>query len=87
MDKVLTRKLMSELQGGMRLTRCRKCGSMKEVLEHAKLKIRSSNNTASEAVDRIELLLTQMEELQYERAECRFCYSVVASNILNAIIA
>jgi tetrahydromethanopterin S-methyltransferase subunit A len=83
-EKVQLNKIKSELQEGMGLEKCRKCGCMKQTLDN----LRSSfpldrTQGSSEVLKNIEDWLNQMEPIKYECLGCDYCYPAEAMNIFN----
>lgn len=77
-------KIQSELQEGIGLIKCRKCGCMKETLES--LMSSFSSLQTAEALDllkNIESWLTQMKPIKYACLGCEHCYPAVATNIFH----
>ncbi len=75
-------KIQSELQKGMSLQKCRKCGCMKETLENLLssiplLQAKGSSNL----LKNIEHWLKQIEPTKYACLGCEHCYPAVAMNI------
>ncbi len=68
------KKVQSEIQGGMKLSRCRKCGCMKGTLENLRaslplLKIKD----AKELLRNVNEWIDQLEPLEYPCLGCRYC--------------
>ena len=88
MDVVTNRNALerteSELQKGMRLDKCRKCGCMRGALESL-----ASALSEIQSVDlpnlseSIGLWLNQMEPTEYDCLGCDYCFSAVATNVFN----
>ncbi len=77
------KKVHSEIQRGMRLSRCIKCGCMKGTLENLKaslplLKIKD----ASELLQNINEWYDQLEPLEYPCFGCKYCIPPEAMTIL-----
>lgn len=77
-------KILSELEKGMSLEKCRKCGCMKETLESL-LSISKSVPDFGNLIENLEMWLGQMGEVKYECLGCRHCYPSVAMNVFNQI--
>ena len=77
-------KTQSELQKGMKLSKCRKCGCMKGVLESLHFSLPSlQTEDISDLLTNIEHWLKQMESINYACLGCEYCYPAVAMNIFN----
>ncbi|MDS3861387.1 DUF4346 domain-containing protein [Thermosynechococcaceae cyanobacterium BACA0444] len=74
----------SELQEGMSLAKCRKCGCMKETLEDLESTL-SSNlaDTNSDLLKNTQNWLDQMEPIQYPCIGCAHCFPAVATNLIH----
>lgn len=72
----------SELQAGISLTKCRKCGCMKETLENLKTTL-STNLDTSNLLGSTRDWLSQMEPIQYPCIGCAHCFPAVATNLIN----
>ncbi|MEM2145425.1 MAG: DUF4346 domain-containing protein [Candidatus Jordarchaeaceae archaeon] len=72
--------ILSELNEGMNLAKCRKCGCMKETLENLLSFLPSFH---SDAVKKIEQLVMRMEPIKYACLGCEHCYPAVAVNIFS----
>lgn len=79
-EKGAFEKIRSELQKGMKLAKCRKCGCMKEALEDLEASI-SSSEGFSESAHGIENWLSQMKPIKYTCLGCEYCFPAVASNM------
>lgn len=76
-------KVHSELQEGMALKKCRKCGCMQEALESLQTALTAPEVGASnDLLTNIGSWLTQMEPNKYSCLGCDYCYPAVAQNIL-----
>jgi tetrahydromethanopterin S-methyltransferase subunit A len=84
MDKNVIDNIQSELQKGMILARCRKCGCMKETLEalHSSLPLLQTEGSL-DMLDNIESWLKQMEQIMHACLGCEYCFSAAAMNIFN----
>lgn len=77
-------KIQSELQEGMGLQKCRRCGCMKETLENLYSFLPSiQSERSSDMFKNIEHWLNQMEPIKYECLGCDYCYPAEAMNIFN----
>ncbi len=75
-------KIQSELQKGMSLQKCRKCGCMKETLENLLSSIPSLQaKGSSNLLKNIEHWLKQIEPTKYACLGCEHCYPAVTMNI------
>jgi tetrahydromethanopterin S-methyltransferase subunit A len=78
-------KVHAEIQRGMKLSRCRKCGCMKGTLENLKaslplLKIKD----ASELLSNVNEWYSQLEPLEYPCFGCKYCIPPEAMTMLTA---
>jgi len=83
-DKELIQKIKLEIQKGMNITKCRKCGCMKETLKNlsvslASLEVKESYDLTQEVED----WLKKMESIKYNCLGCEYCYSAVAMNLFS----
>lgn len=77
-------KIQSELQEGMGLQKCRRCGCMKETLENLYSFLPSiQSERSSDMFKNIEHWLKQMELIKYACLGCDYCFPAVAMNIFN----
>ena len=77
-------KIQWELQKGMKLAKCRKCGCMKETLEHLRTFLSSiQTETSSDLLTNIQNMLKQMEPIKYSCLGCDYCFPAVAMNMFN----
>lgn len=75
------RKMRSELEAGMGLAKCRKCGCMKETLENLQTSFSPGLLEASpDWLATVEHWLGRMEPVQYGCLGCEYCFPVVAMN-------
>ncbi len=83
-EKRLIDRIKSELQEGIRLAKCRKCGCMKETLESLKDSLSSfSVEGVSDLIKNIEQWINEMEPIKYACLGCNYCFPAVAMNIFN----
>lgn len=83
-EKNLMDKIQSELQEGMGLQKCRRCGCMKEILENLRSSLPSiQSECSSDMLKNIEHWLKQMELIKYACLGCDYCFPAVAMNIFN----
>lgn len=74
----------SELQEGMSLAKCRKCGCMKETLENLESTLSSSlTDTNSDFLGNTQNWLSQMQPIQYQCIGCAHCFPAVATNLIH----
>lgn len=74
----------SELQEGMGLAKCRKCGCMKETLEALRLSLTSVPGAASpQLAQDIGPWLKRMEPIKYDCLGCAYCFPAVAWNLFS----
>lgn len=77
-------KIQSELQEGIVLIKCRKCGCMKETLENLRSSLSSLQTAEALALFKnIESWLTQMKPIKYACLGCEHCYPAVATNLFH----
>ncbi|MGB7291711.1 MAG: DUF4346 domain-containing protein [Thermodesulfobacteriota bacterium] len=81
-EKFQLDKIKSELQEGMGLEKCRKCGCMKQTLGnlHTAFPLDQTQDS-SEVLKNIEHWLKLMEPIKYECLGCEYCYPAEAMNI------
>lgn len=76
-------KIRLELEKGMQLAKCRKCGCMKETLENLLPFLSSSDLEESYSlIQDVEAWLKEMERVKYACLGCDYCFPAVATNIL-----
>jgi tetrahydromethanopterin S-methyltransferase subunit A len=76
--------LQHELQEGMALAKCRKCGCMKETLETLRSSLSVLQTESSSAVfDNIDRWLQQMDAIKYACLGCEYCFPAVAMNVFH----
>lgn len=68
-------QIKSELQSGMNLAKCRKCGCMKEALE--------SLQKMGAFTTEVSVWLKQMEPIKYSCLGCKHCFGAVAQNAIH----
>ncbi len=77
-------KIESELRKGMRLTKCRKCGCMKESLENLQTSFSAlTPEDSSDLLANIGNWLKQMEPIRYSCLGCDHCFPAAATNLFN----
>ena len=82
----MVKKILSELQEGINLPECQKCGCMKETLEF--ITSFSTSESLKELIDLKENTAKwqkQMGVIKYPCLGCEHCYPAVAMNILNEV--
>lgn len=80
----IIKKIELELQKGIKLPKCRKCGCMKEALESVRSCLSSSQSLASsDAIERIRGWLKQMQPIEYSCFGCDYCFAATVINVLN----
>ncbi|MDI6782685.1 MAG: hypothetical protein QME64_01155 [bacterium] len=80
-SKKLMDKIQSELQEGMSLAKCRKCGCMKEGLETLRVSLSLSQTEGSaDLLKNIGYWLNQMEPIKYTCLGCEYCFPAVGMN-------
>lgn len=77
-------RIYSELQEGISLAKCRKCGCMKETLENLEATL-STNLDAPNLLGSTRDWLKQMEPIQYPCIGCSHCFPAVATNLINQV--
>lgn len=76
-------QIYSEFQEGMSLTKCRRCGCMKETLENVEITLSSNlTNATSELLKNTRYWHSQMEAIQYPCIGCAHCFPAVATNLI-----
>ncbi|UCE74512.1 MAG: hypothetical protein JSV56_02085 [Methanomassiliicoccales archaeon] len=84
--KELIEKIQSELQEGMGLAKCRKCGCMKETLENLCPSLPLLQTVgSSDLLKNVESWLRQIEPVKYACLGCDYCFPAVATNIFNQV--
>ena len=79
-----TSEILSELQRGMRLSKCKKCGCMKEALEALRFSLSSlQTQDSSKLLQNIESWLRLIESTEYPCLGCEHCFPAVAINTFN----
>lgn len=80
----LTSPIMRELELGMELKKCRKCGCMKDALEGAALAFGNSEEEKVQALlPTIEAFAARMEPLAYDCIGCKKCFGADATKELS----
>lgn len=78
-------KIKSEIQKGMQLSKCKKCGCMKETLENLLLFLTSIEIEGSYDLNKnVKAWLKEMQHTKYACLGCKYCFPGVAMNILTA---
>lgn len=81
-EKFQIDKIKSQLQEGMGLEKCRKCGCMKQTLENLHTSFPLTRvQSSSEVIKNIDHWLKQIEPIKYECLGCEYCYPAEAMNI------
>ena len=81
---LLTAPIMLELERGMELKKCRKCGCMKDALYGAALTFGNSEEEEVQALlPTIEAFRAQMEPLAYDCIGCKKCFGADATKQLS----
>lgn len=84
-DKESIQKIKSEIQRGMKLAKCRKCGCMKKMLENLLVFLPSIEiEKSSGLIQNVEAWLKEMKPIKYACLGCEYCFPAVATNILTA---
>lgn len=77
-------KIQSQLQEGMGLPKCRKCGCMKETLENLRASLSSLQvDASSDLLADIKHWQEQMEPIKYACLGCDYCFPAVVMNIFS----
>ena len=80
-DKGPIEEIQSELQEGIGLAKCRRCGCMKETLENLRSSLPSlKKENPSYLIMSVERWLQQMEPIKYTCLGCEHCFPAVAMN-------
>lgn len=78
------KRIMSELETGMGLLKCLKCGCMKETLENLSSTLTLPDAKGSSVLlENIWRWHSQMKPIAYSCLGCKYCYPAVAMNIFN----
>jgi tetrahydromethanopterin S-methyltransferase subunit A len=79
------KQVQSELQRGMRLSRCRKCGCMKGTLENLKVSLPALKKRESKALLKdVNSWIKQLEPVEYACFGCKFCIPPEAMTLLTS---
>ena len=77
-------KIQSELKGGMKHSKCRKCGCMKDALENLQISISAlQSKSALILLDNIKQWLERMEPIRYACLGCNYCIHAKAPAKIN----
>ncbi len=77
-------RIQSELQEGMGLPKCKKCGCMKEALETLQASLPLTQiDGASDLLRTVGALLQQVEPIEYACLGCAYCFPAVALNVFH----
>jgi len=77
-------RIKAELEEGIKLTKCKKCGCMKESLGALRNPLSSlQTNDSLDLLRNIEHWLKQMQPIEYACLGCEYCFPAVAMNIYN----
>jgi len=83
-DKGPIEKIQLELQKGIELAKCRKCGCLKECLENLCSSLSSlQTKGASDLLEKVSHWLQQIESVEYPCLGCDYCFAAMAMNIFN----
>ena len=75
--------IKSEIEEGMRLPKCKKCGCMKETLENLTASLSSNESRDfSNLLQNVESWLKEMNPIEYTCLGCKHCFPAIATNIL-----
>ncbi len=83
--KEVIQKIKLEIQKGMQLAKCKKCGCMKETLKNL-LEYLPEIEESSGLIKEVKAWLKEMEPVKYACLGCNYCFPAVATNILTANI-
>ena len=76
--------VQSEIQKGMSLTKCKKCGCMEDTLGNLRSLLSSPRAVnSSDLFKNVQLWLKQMKPVKYSCLGCDYCFPAVAMNIFN----
>jgi len=75
------KKIQSELQKGMKLLKCQKCGCMKEALQTLRT---SLPKDYIDLLKSIEGWLFQMKPIEYSCLGCKYCFPAIAMDIFTS---
>ena len=82
----MVKKILSELQEGINLPKCRKCGCMKETLEFiTSFSPKSSTKELVNLKENAANWLKHMAAIKYSCLGCEHCYPAVTMNVLNEV--
>lgn len=77
-------RIQAELQEGIGLPKCRKCGCMKEALESLQASMPLIHiDGASELLRTVAALIQDIEPIEYACLGCSYCFPAVAVNVLH----
>ena len=80
-DKEIFNKIHNEIEQGMRLRKCRKCGCMKDTLEQLLSAMSDMNDNLPVCLlQDTKNWLKEMESIQYSCLGCKYCFPAVAMN-------
>jgi tetrahydromethanopterin S-methyltransferase subunit A len=80
-NKILT--ILSELEQGMQLTKCQKCGCMRETLDSLDSMLpKIGSDEALNLHQKVEAWVGQMQPMSYGCLGCDHCYPAIAQNAL-----
>ncbi len=78
------KKAIQELEQGMKLGKCKKCGCMRDLLQTLEASLPGLNSEeASLLLERVGFWIGQLQETQYSCLGCKHCHPSVATNALN----
>src|SRR5680860_171883 len=85
LDKESIQKIELEIQKGMQLVKCRKCGCMKEILENLQATLPSIEiEECFDLIQNVRSWLKKMQPIEYACLGCKYCFPAVATNILTS---
>jgi tetrahydromethanopterin S-methyltransferase subunit A len=83
--KSIFKQIHSELQKGIELAKCRKCGCMKGTLESLKASLPSLKNKGAKGLlQDVNEWLKRIEPLKYQCLKCKYCIPAEAMSILTS---
>lgn len=82
-NKESIQKIKSEIEEGIRLTKCKRCGCMKETLENLLASLSSNESKDfSNLLQSVEAWLKEINPIKYACLGCEHCFPAAATNIL-----
>lgn len=76
--------IIQELEQGMSLGKCRKCGCMRDLLETLEASLPDLERAdAPQLLERVKFWIGRLQKIEYSCLGCEHCYPAVATNALN----